>query len=122
MKLNLTLLTAILTLTICSCGNSGKKNAPAVIYKGVYSYGPEVKSFKECETGNEFWVNDNSATMEKEYTRLNFEKPYEPVYVEVEGIKVKATKADALDSQYDSIIVVKKLVKITKVIPQDMCN
>ena len=44
------------------------------------------------------------------------------MYVEVEGDKIKATKADALDAQYDSILVVKKLVKITKVIPQDMCN
>lgn len=109
-------------LALYSCSSSDKKNAPSIIYKGVCSFGPEVKSFKDCETGSEFWVNDSSGTMEKEYTQLNFEKPYEPVYVEVEGNKVKATKADALDSQYDSIIVVKKLVKITKVIPQDMCN
>lgn len=122
MKINSILLTGVLVLGICGCGNSDKKNVPAVVYKGVYSLGPEVKSFKDCETGNEFWVTDHSATMEKEYGDLNFQKPYEPVYVEVEGNKIKATKADALDSQYDSIIVVKKLLKITKVIPQDMCN
>ncbi|EHQ28080.1 hypothetical protein [Mucilaginibacter paludis] len=122
MKINSILLACVLVLGICGCGDSDKKNAPAVVYKGVYSLGPEVKSFKDCETGNEFWVTDNSSTMEKEYAELNFQKPYEPVYVEVEGNKIKATKADALDSQYDSIIVVKKLIKITKVIPQDMCN
>ena len=103
------------------CGNAGKSK-PALIYKGVYKFGPEEKSFNDCETGSEFWVTDKSDSLEKKYNLLNFEKPYEPVYIEVEGEKIKATKADALDSQYDSIIVVKKLVKITKVIPQDMCN
>jgi copper homeostasis protein (lipoprotein) len=122
MRLNLILLAGILALTVCSCSNHDKKNVPAVVYKGVYSFGPEVKSFKDCETGSEFWVNDASKTLEQKYAELNFEKPYEPVYVEVEGNKVKATEADALDSQYDSIIVVTKVVKITKVIPQDMCN
>jgi copper homeostasis protein (lipoprotein) len=122
MRLNLTLLISILALAVCSCSNSDRKNGPTVVYKGVCSFGPQVKSFKDCETGSEFWVNDNSKTLEQKYTQLNFEKPYEPVYVEVEGSKIKATKADALDSQYDSIIVVTKVVKITKVIPQDMCN
>jgi hypothetical protein len=44
------------------------------------------------------------------------------VYVEVEGAKVKTTKADGLDPQYDSILVVRKVKTISKVIPQDMCN
>ena len=60
--------------------------------------------------------------LELKYSQLNFEKPYEPVYVEVEGYKIKAQKSDGLDSQYDSILIVKKLDKITRVIPQGMCN
>jgi copper homeostasis protein (lipoprotein) len=122
MKLNYTLFAA--TILIClsaACSNSDKKGTTGVVYKGVYKLGPQEKSFNDCETGNEFWADDK-ASLEQEYAKLNFEKPYEPVYVEVEGDKIKATKADALDAQYDSIIVVKKLVKITKVIPQDMCN
>jgi hypothetical protein len=115
------LLPALLIPLIFGCRHEEKKVAP-VIYKGLYSFGPEVKSFKDCETGSEFWAADSSATLELKYSQLNFAKPYEPVYVEVEGNKVKATKADGLDSQYDSILVVKKVNKITKVIPQDMCN
>lgn len=122
MKPNLKLFTASILVALCAgCGNSDKKDAPGVIYKGVYKSGPEEKSFSDCESGNEFWANDK-AGLEQEYAKLNFQKPYEPVYVEVEGQKLKATKADGLDSQYDSIIVIKKVVKITKVIPQDMCN
>jgi hypothetical protein len=52
---------------------------------------------------------------------MNFEKPYEPVYVEVEGLKLKSGK-EGMGSEYDSTLVVKKVVKITKEIPQDMCN
>ena len=122
MKLNLKLFAASILVALCAgCGNSDKKETTGVIYKGVYKSGPEEKSFNDCETGNEFWATDK-AGLEQEYAKLNFQKPYEPVYVEVEGDKIKATKADALDTQYDSIIVVKKVVKITKVIPQDMCN
>jgi copper homeostasis protein (lipoprotein) len=52
---------------------------------------------------------------------MNFEKPYEPVYVEVEGAKSKSGK-EGMGSEYDSTLVVKKVVKITKEIPQDMCK
>ncbi|MBW4888590.1 hypothetical protein KXQ82_02640 [Mucilaginibacter sp. HMF5004] len=115
------LLPALLITAVFGCKHKDKPATPAV-YKGLYSFGPEVKSFKDCETGSEFWATDSSATLELQYSQLNFAKPYEPVYVEVEGDKVKASKADGLDAQYDSILVVKKLVKITKVIPPDMCN
>jgi copper homeostasis protein (lipoprotein) len=104
-----------------SCGgNSGNKDHP-VVFRGVYSFGPEVKSFKDCDNGREFWVTDSSAQLELKYSQLNFEKPYEPVYVEVEGMKIRSDK-EGLGSEYDSTLVVKKLVKITKEIPQDMCK
>ncbi len=111
----------IVIIAACSCNNnSGNKTKP-LIYKGVYSFGPEVKSFKDCDSGREFWVTDSSAQLELKYSQLNFEKPYEPVYVEVEGVKIHSDK-EGLGSEYDSTLVVKKLIKITKEIPQDMCK
>ena len=104
-----------------SCGNGSGNNDHPVIFKGVYSFGPEVKSFKDCDNGREFWVTDSSAQLELKYSQLNFEKPYEPVYVEVEGMKIRSNK-EGLGSEYDSTLVVKKLVKITREIPQDMCK
>lgn len=104
-----------------SCNNNSGKIVHNIVYKGVYSFGPEVKSFKDCDNGREFWVTDSSKELELKYSQLNFEKPYEPVYVEVEGIKLHSDK-EGLGSEYDSTLVVKKLVKITKEIPQDMCN
>lgn len=105
---------------LCSCNGNSRKSSH-IVYKGVYSFGPEVKSFKDCDNGREFWVTDNSGQLELRYSQLNFEKPYEPVYIEVDGIKVRSGK-DGLGSEYDSTLVVKKLIKITKEIPQDVCN
>jgi len=111
----------VIVFAWCSCTGNSKKKPQYVVFKGVYSFGPEVKSFKDCDNGQEFWVKDSSAQLELKYSQLDFEKPYVPVYVEVEGIKIHSDK-EGMGSEYDSTLVVKKLIKITKEIPQDMCN
>jgi copper homeostasis protein (lipoprotein) len=55
------LIPALLIAAVFGCKHEAKKATPAV-YKGLYSFGPEVKSFKDCETGSEFWAIDSSAT------------------------------------------------------------
>lgn len=109
----------VLLAVLAACNHPAKKKPP-VIYKGVYSFGPEVKTFRDCDSGNEYWVTDHSSQLELKYSELKFEKPYEPVYVEVEGKKIKSAR-DGLGSEYDSTLVVEKLVKISKVIPPS-CN
>jgi copper homeostasis protein (lipoprotein) len=115
----------LIMLAVFACNNpqtqQAEKKPQPVIYRGLYSFGPEVKSFKDCATGHEFWAADSSAKLELSYSQLNFEKPYEPVYVEVEGRKVKSGQ-DGAASEFDSTMVVTKLVKITKEIPANMCN
>lgn len=117
-------LVLFLFVSITSFGCSHDKKKPAagpVIYRGLYSFGPEVKSFKNCDTGQEFWAVDSSAKLELGYSQLNFEKPYEPVYVEIEGQKIKSGP-DGVSSEFDSTIVVKKLIKLSKEIPAGMCE
>lgn len=120
MQVKRTLLFLLLAVICFSCNRKNKGRSDGTI-KGLYSFGPEVKSFKDCDSGHEYWVADSSAKLELEYSNMNFEKPYEPVYVEVEGSKVKSGK-DGMGSEFDSTLVVTRLVKITKEIPQDMCN
>src|ERR1700712_4824436 len=93
-------LVPVMVICAVSCNNKSGKNVNNIVYKGVYSFGPEVKSFKDCDNGREFWVTDSSEALELKYSQLNFEKPYEPVYVEVEGIKVQFDK-EGLGSEYD---------------------
>lgn len=127
MKTRLNLCAVLLLLiSVFGCNNPQTKQislpaAPAaIVYRGLYSFGPEVKSFKDCKTGQEYWAADSSARLELGYSQMNFEKPYEPVYVEVEGRKVKSG-TDGAASEFDSTMVVTKVVKITKDIPKD-CN
>jgi copper homeostasis protein (lipoprotein) len=113
---------AVLFMAACSCNNNNKaKNNGPEVFKGLYSFGPEVKSFQECGHDADYWVTDSSAQLELQYSQLNFEKPYEPVYIEVEGIK-KASDKEGLGSEFDSTLVVRKLIKITREIPQDSCR
>jgi len=106
-------------LGCCSCNRRGQ--AESKVYKGLYSFGLEVKSFKECSTGREYWVTDSSKKLELQYSNMNFEKPYEPVYVEVEAMK-KPSGQEGMGAEFDSTIVVTKVQKITREIPEDMCN
>jgi copper homeostasis protein (lipoprotein) len=91
------------------------------VMKGLYSYGPEIKSFTECEEGTEYWVADSAKTLELAYNNLNFEKPYEPVYIEVECHPVKSDSL-SMSADFDSTLVVTRLLKITKEIPDGPCN
>ncbi len=107
------------TVLVCSCNRHSQSENQ--VYKGLYSFGLEVKSFKECSTGREYWVKDSSGKLELEYSNMNFEKPYEPVYVEVEAIK-KRSGQEGIGAEFDSTMVVTKVQKITREIPEDVCN
>jgi len=98
---------------------SEKSNIKTV--KGLYSFGPEMKSFTLCEDGREYWVADSVKNLELAYSNLNFEKPYEPVYVELEGYFAKSDTA-VVSADFDSTLVVTKVVKISKEIPDGPCS
>ena len=91
-----------------------------IISKGLYNFGPEVKSFTDCEEGREYWVVDSAKTLELAYSNLGFEKPYVPVYIEVQCHFVKSDTT-TVTGDYDSTMVVTKLLKISKQIPEGPC-
>lgn len=117
------LLLFVLSIAFTACNHTGKETQKSKtrIIKGLYSYGPEIKSFTDCEEGREYWVADSSKTLELGYSKFNFEKPYEPVYIEAE---CHAIKSDSLvvSADFDSTLVVTKLIKITREIPDGPCN
>src|SRR5476651_6646 len=86
-----------LTVYFAACKNKPaatqeeKSSSGRVVYKGLYSCSPDIKSFKECGHEHEYWVADSSAQLELQYSQLNL-KPEEAVYVQVEGKKVKTLK------------------------------
>lgn len=120
----LTLSGFLLVMMICACKNKSQKNdADKLIFKGLYSLGPEAKIFKNCSTGSEYWVVDRSKALELKYWQtVPTEMSNSPVYVEVEGFIASSDPKDDGDGAFDSTLVVKKLIKITKGIPNGMCN
>jgi copper homeostasis protein (lipoprotein) len=121
----LTLLLVISIFILLACNNNGepdKVKNKSIISKGLYSYGPESKSFINCEDGSEYWVADSAKTLELAYNNLGFEKPYTPVYIEVECKLVKSDTSLTPAGNYDSTMVVTKLIKISKEIPPGPCN
>ena len=122
MKLKqLLFLLGLLAFCLPACKEKPKeKVSQAIIYKGMYSFGPEEKSFKDCNGATTFWVVDSSNKLELQYSQLGFEKPYVPVYIEVTGEKVPSVKGD-VSAAFDSTLVVYKVIKISKEIPAN-CN
>ncbi|HTM97389.1 MAG TPA: hypothetical protein VL088_01530 [Pedobacter sp.] len=114
-------LAVVLLATACTSNKKEVSESSEVqIAKGLYSFGPEVKSFTTCENGKEYWVADSAKTLELAYHNLEFEKPYTPVYVEVEYHFIKSDTI-AASANYDSTMVVTKLLKISKQIPAGPC-
>lgn len=107
-----------------ACSNNDNTNGSVkkpLLIKGLYSFGPEIKSFTDCEEGRGYWVADSAKTLELAYSNLGFEKPYMPVYIEVECHFVKSDTASMVGN-YDSTMVVTKLIKISKEIPEGPCS
>lgn len=117
------LIAILIAISIFSCKNKPAKTGAAHrIYKGLYSFGSDAKTFKDCANGHEFWVADSSAQLELKYSQLiSFEQKGEPVYVEVEGSKVLSAK-EGPAAMYDTTFIVKKVLKITTDIPAGNCK
>ena len=114
----------MMAVGISACQSDPKEEVvtnKAQIIKGLYSFGPDMKSFTLCEDGREYWVIDSVKSLELSYSKLNFEKPYEPVYVELEGFFEKS-KAPLVSVDFDSTLVVTKVIKISEKIPDGPCK
>ncbi|MFD2285431.1 hypothetical protein GJU39_04425 [Pedobacter petrophilus] len=114
----------IFGLAITACNRKEKaaaQESDVKVVKGLYSFGPEMKSFTMCDDGREYWVADSVKNLELSYSNLNFEKPYEPVYVELEGYFAKSDTS-AVSADFDSTLVVTKVLKISKEIPDGPCS
>jgi copper homeostasis protein (lipoprotein) len=119
----ITLLAVVLTLAFTACNRAevADESSEVKVIKGLYSYGPEIRSFTDCDEGREYWVADSAKTLELAYNDLNFEKPYVPVYIEVEGRVVKSDST-TVTANFDSTLVVTKVLKLTTEIPDGLCN
>lgn len=86
------------------------------VVKGTLIWGHEAHSFKAEGDSLEYWVDDNTGVLEKDYqaTVGDGAQPYTPVYVELKVRDMgKATDGFALD--YDGVYRVEEVVSIKPV-------
>lgn len=112
---------AVMFVLACNQKPEENKGNAVRIVKGLYSYGPEIKSFTDCEEGTEYWVADSARTLELQYSKFNFERPYEPVYIEAEAHFIKSDSL-IVSADFDSTMVVTRVLKITREIPDGPCK
>lgn len=84
------------------------------IFKGLYTFGDEVSSFRDCEQpGKVYWVNDSLISLRDQYDKTNRlpTYPYESVYAELKGyLSGKSTMGYA--SEYENVLVVSDIIKM----------
>lgn len=89
------------------------------IYKGFYTWGPEVHSFKPCSKNIEYWVSFDWAgiAMHKFY-KANKTTPYQVMYIEFRG-QVLNEKVDGFARDYSGLIRISEINKYSFDIPSD---
>ena len=125
------ILTLILMVFLSSCNSQKGKNEQAdsaqtshadtlpapvktpVTFKGMYTFGHEVRSFRDCSSQVTYWVNDSLANLRKSYeeTVQPLSYPYESVYAEVKGY-LGGLSALGYASEYENVLVVTEVIKI----------
>ena len=82
-------------------------------FKGLYTYGDEVSTFRDCKTGKIYWLTDSSKKMSKLYLAVHRSPayPYESVYAEIKGY-LKGKSSLGYASEYENELVAKSVIKV----------
>ncbi len=85
-----------------------------VVFKGLYTFGHEVRSFRDCSSPQKvYWVNDSIASLRDKYENTNRfpSYPYESVYAEVRGY-LSGKSSLGFASEYENVLVVTEIIKV----------
>ena len=84
------------------------------IFKGLYSFGSEVSTFRDCKnTGKLYWLEDKSNKLSSAYKKAtDFQSyPYESVYIEVKGY-LKGKSNIGYAEEYENVLTVTDLISL----------
>ena len=84
-----------------------------VTFKGMYTFGNEVNTFRDCSNQVTYWVNDSLADLQKPYEQVmqHLSYPHESAYAEVKGyLSGRSTLGYA--SEYENVLVVTEVIKL----------
>lgn len=86
---------------------SSQSSKRAKTFKGLYKLGDEVNTFRDCETGKVYWVEDESKKLAQAYqkTKAFLSYPYESVYAEVSGY-LRGKSNIGYAAEYENVLLV----------------
>ncbi len=91
-----------------------REDTTSSIFKGLYTFGNEVKTFQDCSVRQTvYWVNDSIASLHEPYEKTNRfpSYPYESVYAEVRSYLSGKSKI-GYASEYENMLVVTGIMKV----------
>lgn len=112
MKRLLILMGIVFLLSACT---SIREREEPIVYKGYYIGGNEVRTYRLDGTEEWMWVVDNTSEVEKKYQSFKL-KPYEEVYLEVEGVIRDNDTPGELSENYEKLIEIHTIIKITPLV------
>ncbi|MFB5944465.1 hypothetical protein [Albibacterium profundi] len=99
----LSALMVVMIALLSGCGSGGDT------IKGIYTYGDQTNMLEDCTTGDMYVISDQE--LEEKYISFNFEDPYVPIYVELEGV-IRDPKED--EPHEMSYIEVKEVITVSE--------
>ena len=93
---------------------SVQKAGEVKIFKGLYSFGNEVSTFRECENPSKlYWLEDKSKKLSSAYKKATefLSYPYESVYIEVKGY-LKGKSNIGYAEEYENVLIVTDLISL----------
>lgn len=91
----------------------GSANKAPVTFRGLYTFGNEVNTFRDCSTQQTYWVNDSLTPLRKPYeqTLKSLTYPYESVYAELKGYLAGKSRL-GYASEYENVLIVTEIIKL----------
>ncbi|WNC70274.1 hypothetical protein RI845_09065 [Thalassotalea nanhaiensis] len=114
------LLYSMVVCSIPACSSDSGAQAEQV-HRGVYTWGPEVRSFKPCDQENAYWVSYDFAgqAMQRYYKKMQT-TPYQPMYIEFRGMLLDEELA-GFANDYSGLFRISEVYNFTFEVP-DECN
>lgn len=86
---------------------------------GKWTLGHEVRSFKPCGSDKAYWVSDKTGELQELYNELTVsEKPYTPIYAEIEFID-KGRSKEGYPADYESVYEIVSILKTRELSDKD---
>jgi hypothetical protein len=110
----------LLALLLCAAGTTW---AADDMLRGRYYFGHEVESFQPCGSKKAYWVRGGDRTLQPlrqraERLREMRGKPYQPIYLEATGTIDTKSAREGFARDYDGVVHLRKVARISNAIPQ----